>query len=107
MVKKVFFQHSRRYGSRRVRADLLDEGIRMGRDRVRKMMRIEGLRAIQPRRFVPKTTESSHNKGYSENLLLGMKLAPENPNQVIVGDITYLPLQDGSFVYLATWMDLY
>lgn len=107
MVRKVFFRHSRRYGSRRVRADLMDEGVRMGRDRVRRMMKIEGLRAIQPKRFVPKTTLSSHNKGYCENLLLGMKLPPERPNEVIVGDITYLPLQDGSFVYLATWMDLF
>jgi len=107
MIRKVFFRHSRRYGSRRVRADLMDEGVRMGRDRVRKMMKAEGLRAIQPRRFVPKTTHSGHKLGYCENLLLGMKLPPSNPNEVIVGDITYLPLQDGGFVYLATWMDLY
>jgi transposase InsO family protein len=36
-----------------------------------------------------------------------MKLPTERPNEVIVGDITYLPLQDGSFAYLATWADLF
>jgi transposase InsO family protein len=70
-------------------------------------MREEGLRAIQPRSFVPRTTDSRHNLGYSENLLLSVKLPPEKPNEVIVGDITYVSLQDGSFVYLATWTDLF
>ena len=70
-------------------------------------MQGQGLRAIQPKKFVPKTTLSRHRLGYSENLLLGVKSPPESRNQVIVGDITYLPLQDGSFAYLATWADLY
>lgn len=29
------------------------------------------------------------------------------PNQVWVGDITYIPWTNGSFLYLAVWMDLY
>jgi hypothetical protein len=36
-----------------------------------------------------------------------MKLPPDKPNEVIVGDITYLPLEDGSFAYLASWEDLF
>jgi putative transposase len=43
----------------------------------------------------------------SENLLKDHRLPPPKPNTVIVGDITYLPLQDGGFVYLATWEDLF
>ncbi len=70
-------------------------------------MREQGLTAIQPRSFVPRTTESRHKLGYSPNLLLGMTLPPEKPNEVVVGDITYLPVQDGSFCYLATWTDLF
>jgi putative transposase len=107
LVGEVFFRHSRRYGSRRIEAELKAEGVELGRHRIRRIMREEGLWAIQPRSYVPKTTDSSHRLGYSENLLLGMKLPPANPNEVIVGDITYLPLQDGSFVYLATWIDLF
>lgn len=106
-VRRVFLRHSRRYGSRRVEAELKAEGVEIGRHRVRRIMKEEGLRAIQPRRFVPKTTDSSHHLGYCENLLLGMKLPPDKPNEVVVGDITYLPLQDGSFCYLATWADLF
>jgi putative transposase len=106
-VREVFFRHSRRYGSRRIEAELQDQGLEIGRQRIRRMMKEECLRAIQPKRFVPRTTNSSHQLGYSENLLLGMKLPPQQPNEVIVGDITYLPLQDGSFAYLATWTDLF
>ena len=107
LVLKVFSRHARRYGSRRIQAELKAEGVGIGRHRVRKLMREQGLKAIQPKQFVPKTTNSRHRLGYSENLLLGMKLPPENPNEVIVGDITYLPLQDGSFAYLATWAELF
>ncbi len=105
LVREVFFRNSRRYGSRRVEAELKAEGVEMGRHRIRRIMKAEGLRAIQPRSFVPRTTDSGHNLGYCENLLLGLKLPPSNPNEVIVGDITYLPLEDGSFAYLASWAD--
>lgn len=106
-VREIFFRHSRRYGSRRIEAELKSTGLEIGRHRIRRMMKDEALQAIQPKRFVPKTTNSGHNLGYCENLLIGLKLPPEQPNEVIVGDITYLPLEDGSFAYLATWADLF
>lgn len=105
-VREVFWRHSRRYGSRRIHAELKTEGVKIGRHRIRRLMKEQDLRAIQPRSFVPKTTNSGHKLGFSENLLLERDL-PKKPNEVFVGDITYLPLQDGSFTYLATWIDLY
>jgi transposase InsO family protein len=106
-VRQSFWRHSRRYGSRRLRVELQAQGLEIGRYRLRTIMNEENLRAIQPRSFVPRTTNSNHQLGYAENLLLGRKLPPENPNEVIVGDITYLPLQGGGFAYLATWTDLF
>ncbi len=106
-VKEVFWHHSRRYGSRRIYAELRAAGMKVGRHQVRRLLREQGLQAIQPRSFVPRTTASRHRLGYSANLLAGEKLPPEKPKQVIVGDITYLPLADGSFAYLATWTDLF
>jgi transposase InsO family protein len=41
------------------------------------------------------------------NLLLEREIKVDHPRQVIVGDITYLPLQDWDWAYLATWMDLF
>lgn len=105
-VREVFWQHSRRYGSRRIHAELKSEGVKIGRHRIRRLMKEQNLRAIQPRSFVPRTTNSKHKLGFSENLLLKRDL-PQKPNEVFVGDITYLPIQDGSFCYLATWIDLY
>jgi transposase InsO family protein len=107
LVAEVFWQHSRRYGSRRIAQELQAEGTEIGRHRIRRLLREHGLRAIQPKRFVPRTTDSRHSMGYAQNLLVGRELPPKCPNEVIVGDITYLPLQDGSFAYLASWMDLF
>lgn len=69
-------------------------------------MKTLGLRAIQPKSFVPKTTDSRHRLGYSPNLLLEVD-DPANMNQIWVGDITYVGLEGGSFCYLATLMDLF
>ena len=62
----------------------------------------EGLRAIQPRSFVPKTTVSD-NRRASPNLLTEAR--PVRPREVLVGDITYLPLINGKWCYLASWQD--
>jgi hypothetical protein len=59
-VREVFWRHSRRYGSRRMQAELQAEGHPIGRHRVRRLMREQGLRAIQPRSFVPRTTQAKH-----------------------------------------------
>jgi putative transposase len=105
-VAEVFWQNSRRYGSRRITAELRDQTV-VGRHRVRRLMREQGLQAIQPRRFVPRTTDSRHGQRMSPNLLVEREIIVDRPRQVIVGDITYLPLQDGQWAYLATWMDLF
>ena len=69
-------------------------------------MRNNQLQAIQPRSFVPRTTNSNHAGPYSPNLLLD-RPAPSRPGEVLVGDITYLALPDGEWAYLAGWLDLY
>lgn len=107
-IAKVFWEHGRRYGSRRIRAELfLGQKRQISRHRIRRVLAELGLRAIQPRSFVPRTTQSRHLLGYSPNLLAELELPPAAPNEVFVGDITYLPLQGGGWAYLATWTDLY
>lgn len=107
-IAKVFWDHGRRYGSRRIKAELfLGQENLVGRHQIRRVMREQGLRAIQPRSFVPRTTQSRHSLGYSPNLLQALELPPAAPNLVLVGDITYLPLHGGGWAYLATWTDLF
>src|SRR5262249_28028332 len=105
-VEEVFWQNSRRYGSRRITVELHDQTI-VGRHRVRRLMREQGLQAIQPRRFLPRTTHFPHGQRIIPNLLLERAGNVDRPRQVIVCDITYLPLQNGQWAYLATWMDLF
>ncbi len=106
-VKETFYQHRRRYGARRIAAQLKDEGVRAGRRLVRSQMQRLGLQAIRPRRFRPQTTDSRHSEQASANLLLEAENMPQKPREVIVGDITYLPLQSGKWSYLASWQDKY
>jgi transposase InsO family protein len=104
-VKAVFYQHRRRYGSRRIRAELLAQDISIGRFQVRSLMRRLALHAIAPRRFRPRTTDSRHSSEVSPNLLLDAGNAAQQPGEVIIGDITYLPLRSGKWSYLASWQD--
>jgi hypothetical protein len=104
-VEEVFYLHRRRYGSRRITAELKAQEIKVGRFQVRSLMRGRGLQAIAPRRFRPQTTDSRHTVAPSPNLLLNEENAPRNAREVIVGDITYLPLQSGKWSYLASWQD--
>jgi transposase InsO family protein len=102
----AFSAHRRRYGVRRLIPELRDQGVVAGHYKIRKVLRKYGLNAIQPRSFVPRTTESRHPYPISPNLLLD-KAPPKNINQVAVGDITYIPLIAGNWAYLSVWMDLY
>jgi len=105
-VKLVFEEHVERYGSRRIEAELKASGIEAGRCQIRSRMSEQGLKAIQPRSFVPKTTQTNPNLRRSPNLLLEMDKV-NKVNIVWVGDITYLPMANGKWSYLATWMDLF
>jgi putative transposase len=105
-VHAEFRWHSARYGTRRLRAALHAQGYPVGRWRIRRALAAAGLRAQQPRSFVPRTTDSNPNVRAAPNRLLDQP-APTTPNQVWVGDITYLPKQGGGWLYLATWLDRY
>jgi transposase InsO family protein len=104
VIAAIFWQHRRRYGARRIVAELADRGIRCSPRRVAGVLQSQGLRAIQPRSFVPRTTDSRHRWGYSPNLILDAP-DPVAVDQLWVGDITYLPIRRGGFVYLAALMD--
>lgn len=103
-IRSVFKEHRRRYGARRIAAELAARNESCGRRRVGRLMAQMGLVAIQPRSFQPRTTDSRHTLGYSPNLLIDAP-PPDEINQLWVGDITYVPLVGGDFLYLAMLMD--
>ncbi|MCS3734043.1 IS3 family transposase [Mucilaginibacter dorajii] len=106
MVIAAFALHKRRYGIRRLLPELADLGLKIGHCKVRRILKQNGLIAIQPKSFVPRTTDSRHPYPISPNLLTGRK-HPVRINEVWVGDITYIPLAGGGWGYLAVWMDLF
>lgn len=104
LVRTIFQRHRRRYGTRRIASELSDMGRTCSRRRVAKLLQLQGLKAIQPKSYKPRTTESRHRLGYSPNLLLEEE-ETAGINQLWVGDITYIPVDSGPFSYLATLMD--
>jgi putative transposase len=99
----IFKEHRSRYGHRRIWRHLADEGTTCSPRRIRRIMKESGLRAIQPKSFIPKTSDGKAAKP-SPNLLTNRPL-PSLPSQVWTADITHVPTSKG-WLYLAVVMDL-
>jgi len=95
-----------RYGTRRLRVEWQAEGHAVGRYALRSWLHRNELRALSTRPHRPRTTVADPAAVVAENRLLGQP-APTAPDQVWVGDITYLPLVGGRWCYLATWRATY
>ena len=88
-IEQVFKAHAQRYGSPRLTRVLRQEGLRVGRNRVARLMR-------------PKTTVAA---GRAEPNRIA-NLVPERPDQIWVSDITYVATAQG-WLYLAVILDLF
>jgi transposase InsO family protein len=100
------FQASRAsYGSPRLVDALHKQGLRCGKNRIRRLMEERGLEAKQKRRRRPCTTDSRHALPVAPNLLQEAP-APKAINQHWVNDITYIATQEG-WLYLAGTLDCY
>lgn len=92
-----------RYGYRRITQQLKRQGIVVNHKRVARLMKEMGIAGKAPKRRC-RTTNSNHSFARYPNRVAGLKI--ERPNQVWVGDITYIRLGEG-FVYLAVLMDVF
>ena len=89
------------YGSRRIRDWFADEGSRVNRKRVQRLMHTMGLVALYPKRNLSLPAQAHKVYPY-----LLKDLVIDRPNQVWATDITYIPMARG-FVYLVAIMDWY
>ena len=89
------------YGYRRVGAALRHQGLVVNHKKLRRLMREHDLQPRHKRRFVA-TTDSGHDGPIFPNL--AADVAATGPNQLWVGDITYIALPD-RFVYVAVILD--
>ena len=86
-------------------ADSGPGGERVNHKRVARVMRLEGIRGYVKKRRVRTTIPEPSGQKYPD--LLNRDFTAERPNERYVGDITYLPLADGTNLYLATVIDCY
>lgn len=100
-IQRIVLEHRRRYGYRRVTAELRRQGMLVNHKRVARIMREDNLLAVQHKHFVT-TTNSNHNLEIYLNLAHRMKLS--GLDQLWVADITYIRLH-AEFVYLAVILD--
>ena len=100
-IQQIALEHRRRYGYRRITAELHRRGMQINHKRVVRIMRQDNLLGMQPKRFVV-TTNSNHKLEVYLNLAGRMKLTAIN--QLWVADITYIRLK-AEFVYLAVILD--
>ena len=104
-IQTTFMASRQTYGSPRMHAALQAEDVRVGRKRVARLMREQGLVARQRRSNAIRTTDSRHNQPIAPNLL-NRQFTADAPNQRWTTDITYLATREG-WLYLAVVLDLF
>lgn len=103
-LKAAFRASHQSYGSRRLVTAMGNQGIRIGRYKVRSLMRKAALKPVWKRKFIH-TTNSKHALPIAANVL-DRQFNPMTPNTAYVSDITYIRTDVG-WLYLAIVLDLY
>lgn len=103
-IRIIHNKSKKRYGSPRIHNALQDQGERISKKRVARIMKENKIISISKKKFKA-TTYSKHSLPICPNLL-NQNFHAKAPNQVWVGDITYIPTAEG-WLYLATVIDLF
>jgi len=103
-IREQFELSNETYGYPRMHVELIEQGLPIGKHRVARLMRDNGLRAVQKRRF-KRTTDSNHNHPIAPNLL-DQDFTCDGPDQKWGVDISYIWTTEG-WLYLAIVLDLY
>ncbi len=106
LVTTAYERGRKFYGSPRVHRELREtHKVRIGRKRVMRLMKAQGLVGRQRKRF-KNTTDSNHQQPIAENIL-DRKFEAKEPNRVWVGDVTELVIGGSAKLYLAVLLDLF
>jgi transposase InsO family protein len=104
-ISAVYAENRGAYGWPRIWRQLRAQGIRVGKQRVQRLMQKHGIQARGKRRFRVLTSDSKHSLPIAPNVL-DRKFSVGSPNQVWVGDLTYIPTAEG-WLFLAVVIDLF
>ncbi|MEU9858917.1 IS3 family transposase [Streptomyces sp. NPDC047974] len=103
-IRVVHFESDGTYGVPGITAELREDGWRVNHKRIARVMRSIGLAGVRLRRR-HRTTVPDPAAAKAPDLI-GRDFTATDVNTKYVGDITYLPLDGGKFLYLATVIDL-
>jgi len=103
-IRAIHARSRQTYGSPRIHAELKEEGTRVGRKRVARLMRELGLAGVSRRKSVRTTRRDPAARPAPD--LVDRNFAASKPNQLWVADITYIPTLAG-FLYLAVVLDVW
>lgn len=102
-IRQIHKDSYESYGMPRVRAELIEQGVSISRQRVARLMRLARIQGISRRRGF--TITRRQDKGVSpSNYLVKRQFKASDPNQLWVADITYAPTWT-RFLYLAVVID--
>src|ERR1700728_4833928 len=104
-ISAVYAENRGAYGWPRIWRQLRAQGVRVGKQRVQRLMQKHGIQARGKRRFRVLTSDSRHDLPIAPNVL-DRKFSVAAPNQVWVGDLTYIPTAEG-WLFLAVVIDLF
>jgi len=103
-IKQVHKESRGTYGSPRVLDDLKEDGFEVGRRRVARLMKENGITGTPPKPF-KRTTDSKHDLAIADNVL-NREFTVEAPDTAWATDITYVRTWEG-WMYLAVVIDLF
>jgi putative transposase len=104
-IRAVHAASDATYGMPRVRAELIDQGLKVSRQRVARLMRCAGIRGVSRRRGFVVTTQRDERVRPAPDLVK-REFKAEAANQLWVADMTYVPTWAG-FIYLAVVLDVW
>lgn len=101
-IKAIHHESHGTYGAPRIHAELAAQGVQVGRKRVARLMRENGIRGVSRRKWIT-TTVRDHSASAAPDLVK-RDFAVQGPDQLWVADITYVPTWAG-FLYVAVVLD--
>ncbi|WUH90870.1 IS3 family transposase [Streptomyces sp. NBC_00433] len=104
-IRQIHGESGGAYGSPRVAAELREKGQRVNEKRVARIMRTFSITGIRLRRRVRTTVPDPAASPVPD--LFQRDFTATEPGLKLMGDITYLPLAGGEFLYLATVLDCF
>jgi putative transposase len=104
-IGEIHTESDATYGMPRVRAELLDQGVKINGKRVARLMRANAIRGVSRRRGFVVTTQRDQRQRPAPDLVK-REFKADGPNQLWVADMTYVPTWAG-FIYLAIVLDVW